>query len=74
MFTQPGGQFALVFKDGHPYKLGMGSPAEVTLAQRTGLIAPQKPENPPAASPAAVEVADLSPEERDVLYSYPAIN
>jgi hypothetical protein len=71
LFTEPGGQFTLVLKDGKPHRLGMGSPSEVTLLKRTGFIATQKPMNPPDASPDAIDVNTLTPEERDVLHSYP---
>ena len=71
LFSEPGGQYTLVLKDGRPHKLPMGSPPEVTLLKRVGFIAVQKPENPPNASPDAIEVSTLSPEERDVLNSYP---
>jgi hypothetical protein len=73
LFTDSNGQFTVVMTDGGPRRYVMGSPAEVTLSQRTGLLAPQKPENPPAACPSAIEVGTLTPEERDVLYSYPTI-
>lgn len=73
LFTDSNGQFTLVIKDGRPHRYAFGSPAEVTLAQRAGLIAPQKPENPPAVCPAAFDVSALTPEERDVLYGYPAV-
>lgn len=71
LFTGPGGQFALVLKDGRPHRLGMSSPPEVTLLKRVGMICPQKPMNPPAASPDAIDVATLTPDERAVLESYP---
>lgn len=71
LFTQPGGQFTVVFRDGRPHKLGMHSPAEVTLLKRVGLIAVEKPTNPPDPSPAAIDVATLDPAEQDVLDSYP---
>lgn len=71
LFTEPGGQFTLVLKDGRPHRLGMSSPPEVTLLQRVGLIAVQKPENPPNASPHAIDVNTLSADEREVLNSYP---
>jgi len=45
----------------------------VTLAQKVGLIAPQKPMNPPAASPSAFNVDDLTDDERRVLYNYPVV-
>ena len=73
LFTDANGQFTLVIKDGRPHRLGMSKPAEVTLLQRVGLIAPQKPMNPPEACPAAIDVNTLTPEERDVLYAYPAV-
>jgi len=71
LFTDPGGQFTLVLKDGKPHKLGMGSPPEVTLLQRVGLIAVQKPENPPNASLHAIDVNTLTADERHVLDAYP---
>jgi len=73
LFTDSNGQFTVVMTDGGPRRYVMGSPAEVTLAQRVGFIAPQKPENPPLACPAAIDVGSLTPEERDVLYSYPTV-
>jgi hypothetical protein len=71
LFTGPTGQFVVVMKDGRPHKLGFSEPAEVTLAQRAGWVAPQKPENPPAACPVAFDVANLTAEERRVLDAYP---
>jgi hypothetical protein len=71
LFTEPSGQFTLVLKDGKPHRLAMGSPQEVTLLKRVGFIAVQKPTNPPDASPDAIDVNTLTPEERDVLHSYP---
>jgi len=73
LFTEPGGQYTLVFRDGRPHKLPMGSPAEVTLLKRVGFIAVEKPTNPPDPSPAAIDVATLDPAEREVLDSYPWI-
>jgi hypothetical protein len=49
----------------------MSSPPEVTLLQRVGLVAVQKPTNPPDPSPGAIDVATLTPDEREVLASYP---
>ena len=71
LFTDHGGQFALVVKDGRPHRLGMSSPPEVTLLKRAGWIAVEKPMNPPEPSPAAIDVASLTPEEREVLEGYP---
>jgi murein DD-endopeptidase MepM/ murein hydrolase activator NlpD len=71
LFSEPGGQFTLVLKDGKPHRMGMSSPAEVTLLKRVGFIAPQKPMNPPAASPDAIEVGTLSADEQEILHSYP---
>jgi hypothetical protein len=71
LFTDSGGQFTVVLKDGKPHRLIMSSPAEVTLAQKVGLLAPQKPMNPPEPCPPAFDVASLSQAERDVLYGYP---
>jgi hypothetical protein len=73
LFTDDGGQFTIVLKDGKPHRLTFSEPAEVTLAQRVGWIAPQKPENPPNASPGAFHVDMLSEDERRVLYSYPSV-
>ena len=71
LFQDAQGQFTVIFVDGKPHRYGFGSPSEVTLAHQAGLIAIQKPLNPPAACPPAVDVSDLTPDERDVLYSYP---
>ena len=71
LFSQQGGQFTLVLRDGRPHKLPMGSPPEVNLLKRVGWIAVEKPTNPPDPSPGAIEVAALPAEEREVLDSYP---
>jgi len=71
LFTDSNGQFTVVLVNGQPHKLGFSEPAEVTLAQRAGWVAPQKPMNPPAACPTAFDVADLTPDERRVLDDYP---
>lgn len=73
LFTDDNGQFVVVLKDGKPHRLTFSEPAEVTLAQRVGWVAPQKPENPPAACPTAFHVNDLSADERRVLYDYPTV-
>jgi hypothetical protein len=73
LFTDQNGQFTVVLVEGRPHRLGFSEPAEVTLAQRVGWVAPQKPMNPPAASPAAFDVADLTEDERRVLYGYPTV-
>jgi len=73
LITDSNGQFAIVMTDGGPRRYTFGSPAEVTLAQRLAWLAPSKPMAPPNACPPAVNVADLTPEERDVLYSYPTL-
>lgn len=67
------GQFCIVIKDGQPHRYTMHSPAEVTLAQTLGWVAPQKPVNPPEPCPGAFDVADLTQAERDILYSYPVL-
>ncbi len=67
------GQFAIVMTDEGPRRYTFGSPAEVTLAQRLGWVAPQQPRPAPNPCPPAFDVADLSPAERDVLYSYPEL-
>jgi hypothetical protein len=74
LFTDNNGQFTVTLVEGVPHRLNMSEPAEVTLAQKVGLIAPQKPMNPPAASPSAFNVDDLTDDERRVLYNYPVIN
>lgn len=73
LFTDEHGQFVIVLKDGKPARLIFSSPAEVTLAQKAGWVAPQKPMAPPEPSPTAFDVRNLSTEERDKLYSYPII-
>lgn len=73
LLSDSNGQFAVVMTDTGPRRYTMGSPAEVTLAQRLGWVAPSKPMAPPAACPPAVNVADLSPAEREILYSYPPL-
>jgi hypothetical protein len=73
LFGDDNGQFVIVIKDGRPHRLTFSEPAEVTLAQRVGWVAPQKPENPPAACPVAFDVNDLNEDERRVLYSYPTV-
>jgi len=73
LFTDNNGQFTITLVNGVPHRLNMSEPAEVTLAQKTGLIAPQKPMNPPAASPAAFNVDGLTDDERRVLYNYPVV-
>jgi Domain of unknown function (DUF1906) len=73
LITDENGQFLIVMVDGQPHRYTMHSPAEVTLAQKVGFLAPQKPVAPPAASSSAYNVRDLSAEERDVLYSYPTL-
>jgi len=74
LLTDNNGQFLVRLTDQGPVRINMHSPAEVTLMQRIGLVAPQKPEYPPAVCPTAFDVADLSQEERDVLYGYPEAN
>jgi hypothetical protein len=73
LVTDDNGQFCIVMKDGRPHIYGMHSPAEVTLSQKMGFVAPQKPMNPPEPCPSAFHVNDLSQEERDILYSYPHV-
>jgi hypothetical protein len=65
------GQFTIRLTDHGPIRYTMHSPAEVTLMQKLGLVAPAKPAAPPAPSPSAFDVNTLSQEERDVLYGYP---
>lgn len=71
LLTDGHGQFLIRLTDQGPIRYTMGSPPEVTLLQKLGLVAPQKPMNPPAPCPSAFDVNTLTPEERDVLYSYP---
>jgi murein DD-endopeptidase MepM/ murein hydrolase activator NlpD len=73
LITDDNGQFCIVMKDGRPHRYGMHSPAEVTLAQRAGFVAPQKPVNPPEPCPTALHVNELTQAERDILYSYPHV-
>jgi hypothetical protein len=73
LISDSNGQFAIVMTDEGPRRYTFGSPAEVTLAQRLGWVAPQKPVSAPNVCPPAVEVSSLTPEERDVLYSYPIL-
>lgn len=74
LLTDANGQFVIVLKDGKPHRLTMSKPAEVTLAQKVGWLAPQKPVHPPDPSPSAFDVKNLSQEERDVLYEYPVLD
>lgn len=67
------GQFVVVFTDEGPRRYVFESGPEVTLGQRIGWIAPQKPTAPPNPAVASVHVNDLTPEERDILYSYPTV-
>lgn len=64
------GQFMLVMTNEGPRRYIFG-PAEVDMAAKVGLIAPQKPTTPPAPSPYAYDVGQLTDAERDVLYGYP---
>jgi hypothetical protein len=73
LLTDAGGQFTVVMTTDGPRRYIFGSPAEVTMASRIGLIVPQKPQNPPEPCPTAFDVADLSQAERDVLYGYPVL-
>jgi hypothetical protein len=73
LVTDQNGQFTIVMTDSGPRRYTMGSPAEVTLAKRLGWLADQAPMPPPQDCPSAVDVRDLTDEERDVLYSYPSI-
>jgi hypothetical protein len=73
MFTDSNGQFAVVMKDGRPHRFVFSQPAEVTLAQKAGWVAPQKPMNPPEPCPTAFDVNNLTQEERDILYDYPTV-
>jgi hypothetical protein len=59
--------------DKGPVRYTMRSGPEVTLLQRLGLVAPQKPEYPPAPCPPAFDVRTLSQDEQDVLYGYPEV-
>jgi hypothetical protein len=67
-------QFTVVMTDAGPRRWIMGSGEEVTMAQRIGLLAPQKPMNPPEPCPQALDVKTLSQGERDVLYGYPLLS
>jgi hypothetical protein len=67
------GQFVVVVVDGQPHRRIMRSGAEVSLSQKTGLLAPHKPVPPPATSPTVFNVNELSQEERDILYSWPVL-
>lgn len=67
------GQFTVVMVDGHPHRR-VFHPDESALAQKIGLLAPQKPTNPPTASPSAFHVDNLTQGERDILYSWPTVN
>jgi hypothetical protein len=71
LFSDQGGQFTVVLKNGRPHRYNFGSPAEVTLGHVAGLIATQKPMNPPEPCPGSVDVSTLSQQERDILYGYP---
>jgi hypothetical protein len=73
LLTDEGGQFTVVMTDSGPKRWTMGSPPEVTMCQKLGLLAPQKPMHPPEPSPAAYDVRNLTQAERDILYSYPAL-
>jgi len=73
LITDDNGQFTIVMVNGIPHRYTMHSPAEVTMAQKVGFLVPQKPMNPPEACPTAFHVKNLTPEERDVLYSYPVL-
>jgi glycoside hydrolase-like protein len=67
-------QFTVVLGPDGPRRYTMGSPPEVTLLKRLGLIAPSHPEAPPKACPPVIEVSTLSPDEREVLYGYPEVS
>lgn len=66
------GQFTVVMVDGKPVRRILG-PDEPSLAAKIGLLAPQKPVNPPDPCPTAFHVDKLSQSERDLLYSWPTI-
>jgi hypothetical protein len=73
MVADEHGQFAVVWVDGRPKRYVFGSPDEAKMATKIGLVAPNKPTNPPAPSPAAYNVKDLTAGERDALYNYPTV-
>lgn len=73
LIADKNGQFCIVMTNDGPRRYTMGSPAEVTLAQKMGWIAPQKPTSPPEPCPSALDVNTLSQAERDVLYAYPTL-
>jgi hypothetical protein len=66
-------QFTVVMTNEGPRRYIMSSPAEVTLAKRLGWVTPQRPVAAPNPTPPAIDVAALSADERDVLYSYPTL-
>lgn len=67
------GHFTVVMVDGNPHRR-IFNQDEASLAQKLGLLAPQKPTNPPDASPVAFDVDNLTQGERDILYSWPTVN
>lgn len=73
MVADDKGQFAVVFVDGRPKRYVFGSSDEAKMASKIGLVAPNKPANPPAPCPTAYSVNDLTPGERDALYAYPTV-
>jgi len=73
LIGDPNGQFVITMTSDGPKRYTFTEPAEVTLAQKLGWVAPQKPVQPPEPSPAAFDVKNLTDAERDVLYSYPSL-
>jgi hypothetical protein len=67
-------QFAVVMTGDGPKRWIMSSGDEVMMAQKIGLLAPQKPMNPPEPCPQVMDVKTLTQGERDVLYSYPVLS
>ena len=72
LLSDAGGQFTVVVDgEGRLRKCSFASPDEVTLLQRIGFLAPQKPEHPPAPCPQALDVSALTAGERAALDEIP---
>lgn len=73
MMADDHGQFTVFHTEDGPRRYVFRSLAEASLSTKVGLVAPQKPVNPPDPSPPVLNVNDLSPDERDALYTYPTV-
>jgi len=67
-------QFTVSLDGNGLHRYTFRSPAEVTMAQQLGLVAPQKPEYPPEPCPSAFDVSTLTADEQAALYAIPEGN